>query len=365
MSFDSPLLAEHKSSGARIDEYLGCRLPEHFADLSTEYRAARESVALIDKGYRAFFDFTGPDRVRYLNAILTGPVRDLEDFCGAPSLLLTPQGHIVAELEVYALPEKLLVVSYAMIRERLAALLEKYIIMDDVTLADETHRYACVALEGPRTSVAVQKLTGVDVAALPELGVAEINWGGMAGKLIRRSPGGVAGVEFIAERKDVAEVWRSLQKAAEDAGGGPIGYATLNTLRLEAGIPWFGYDFDETVIPHEAGLENSHISYTKGCYTGQEIVERVRSRGHVNRKRVGLKFEGGTPETGESLLAGEHQVGRVTRAGFSPVVGAPIGMGYLRREHYAVGSRVRWSGGEAEVIALPVVPAASGGSAPS
>ena len=120
-----------------------------------------------------------------------------------------------------------------------------------------------------------------------------------------------------------------------------------------SGQGWFGYDFDDKVIPHEAGLETSHISYTKGCYTGQEIVERVRSRGHVNRKRVGLKFSGDSlPAFDSPLLAEGNEVGRVTSAAHSPMHQCHIGMGYVRREHNAIGSMLQWSGGTAEVIVL-------------
>ena len=126
-------------------------------------------------------------------------------------------------------------------------------------------------------------------------------------------------------------------------------------LRLEAGRPWFGVDFDEKQIPHEAGLEESHISYTKGCYTGQEIVERVRSRGQVNRRRVGLRFNGATtPEPGTKLLAGGAEVGQVTSAAYSFAAAAPIGMGILRREHTTPGRQLQCNGGTAEVIELPL-----------
>ena len=149
------------------------------------------------------------------------------------------------------------------------------------------------------------------------------------------------------------KLWQALVDAARDHGGGPIGYDALSALRLEADIPWFGYDFDETTLPHEAGLENSHISYTKGCYTGQEIVERVRSRGHVNRRRVGVAFSGNTvPAAKTSLLAGGAEVGFVTRAAFSYALERPIGMAYIRREHNSIGSKLTWAGGEAEVIGL-------------
>jgi aminomethyltransferase len=125
---------------------------------------------------------------------------------------------------------------------------------------------------------------------------------------------------------------------------------TLNTLRLEGGVPWFPGDFNDAMIPHEAAIENTHISFNKGCYTGQEIVERVRSRGHVNRKRVMLKFSTATPPApGTKLRAAGAEVGYITSAAFSPAAGTCIGMGYVRREQFASGSTVEFDGGTATV----------------
>jgi folate-binding protein YgfZ len=154
-----------------------------------------------------------------------------------------------------------------------------------------------------------------------------------------------------------------MSAAVRARGGAPIGYRALNALRLEAGIPWFGADFDEHQIPHEAALEQTHISFTKGCYTGQEIVERVRSRGHVNRRRSALLFSRTEPPAlGAQLTAadapaakpGDKEAGHVTSAAFSPLAGKPIGMGYLRREYGQPGSRLQCDGAEAEVIELPL-----------
>ncbi len=134
-----------------------------------------------------------------------------------------------------------------------------------------------------------------------------------------------------------------------------MGYEALSAQRLVQSVPWFGYDFGDKQIPHEAGLEASHISYTKGCYTGQEIVERVRSRGQVNRKRVELLFSGqGVPRNGAELLVKDKPVGFVTRAAqswYPPVI---LGMGYLGKENRELGSVLQWSGGSATVVKFEV-----------
>src|SRR6266850_5648644 len=135
-ALDTPLAATHARAGAKMGVWFGCALPDAFGDASAEFRHARESVALTDKNYRAYLSFTGPDRVRYLNAVLTNNIKDLSVGQGIVSLLLNPQGHILAEIETYAFADRLFCVSYAMIRERLIEWLNKYIIMDDVTLTD-------------------------------------------------------------------------------------------------------------------------------------------------------------------------------------------------------------------------------------
>src|SRR5690349_18095893 len=158
-AMETPLAALHQRNGARSGVWFGCQLPDQFGDLRQEFRFAHESVALIDKNYRCYLSLTGPDRVRYLNAILTNNVKDLALSHGIVSLLLDSQGHILAEIDTYALSEQLFCVSYRMIRQRLIETLEKYIIMDDVTLVDETQRYGTLALEGPAAARTAFALT--------------------------------------------------------------------------------------------------------------------------------------------------------------------------------------------------------------
>src|SRR3984957_18211375 len=366
VQIETPLADVHRRAGARMGVWFGCALPDDFGDAREEQRFANESVALIDKNYRAYFTFTGPDRVRYLNAILTNNIKDLANGQGVVSLLLNAQGRILAEIETYADEEKIFCVSYLMIRERLAEVLEKYIIMDDVTFTDDADKFGTLAVEGPRAAEVVKNLTWMDLNSFPQLGWADVtvssrtSEGTIAGKtssensdatipcrLVRRFAGG----EFIVEREKLETLWDILLQATRQHGGGAMGYTALSAQRLVQGVPWFGYDFGEKQIPHEAGLESSHISYTKGCYTGQEIVERVRSRGQVNRRRAELLFAGeGVPENGAELAVDGKAVGFVTRAGRSWFPTGVLGMGYLSKEHRGVGAKVQWRGGSATVV---------------
>ena len=362
-ALETPLAGLHKSAGATMARWFGCSLPDYWADPRTEQEFARKSVALIDKNYRAYLSFTGPDRVRYLNAILTNNVKDLPAGRGTVSLLLNPQGHILAEIETYAQLDSLFCVSYAMIREKLIEWLDKYIIMDDVTLTDESPRFGTLAIEGPGAAAVVHELTTIDLSALDDLARIETKAASVPCWITKRSLGGVAGCEFLAERKVLANLWQILSEVVKRNGGGPMGYAALSAQRLAQGVPWFGYDFGEKQIPHEAGLEGSHISYTKGCYTGQEIVERVRSRGQVNRRRVDLTFDGATaPLAGEILTVDGKEAGFVTRAAVPSFLPYAIGMGYVRKDHNAPGSRLSWSGGTAVASKFPDALAGAGKS---
>lgn len=353
-ALESPLAALHASSGATLSTWFGLSLPDHWTDPLAEQNFALHSVALLDKNHRCYFSFTGRDRVRYLNAILTNNIKDLAPGHGNVSLLLNPQGHILAEIETYARPESLFCVSYAMIRARLLEWLDKYIIMDDVTMTDESHRCGTLALEGPAAAVMAQEIAGIDLAALSELECVEASVSSLPCVVTKRSPANSPGCEFLVERNKLAKLWELLLARVLQHGGGPAGYAALNALRLAQGVAWFGYDFGEKQIPHEAGLQDTHISYTKGCYTGQEIVERVRARGQVNRQRINLIFDGAAvPVPGEQLTANGKEAGFVTRAALFAGKQTVIGMGYVRREFAAQGTSLNWSGGVAVVSKFP------------
>ncbi|MGH9739800.1 MAG: aminomethyltransferase family protein [Candidatus Acidiferrales bacterium] len=346
----TPLLKEHQAENAAFAQFNGCELPESFAGFEMEYPAARESVALFDTNWSAIWMIGGRDRVQYFHNVTSNDIKSLAEGRGTPALLLNPQGRILAELEIYVLAEKLLVRSHASLREQTLATLKKYIIGSKVEIDDATERMGSFAIEGPKAANAVQQFCGVAIECIPNLGIQETGIDGNSCWVIRRSHFGSTGAEFIAARERLPALWRRAMTIVRGMGGAPVGMAALNALRLEAGVPWFPADFNNAMIPHEAALENTHISFNKGCYTGQEIVERVRSRGHVNRKRVALKFSTSTPPAaGTKLRAGGAEIGFVTSSGFSPAVGAAIGMGYARREHITPGSIVEFDAGTAEV----------------
>lgn len=338
----------------RMGSYFGVMLPAEFDGLEVEWRRARENVALFETSYHAVFDLSGPDRARYLNAIASADIRGLTPGRAVPGLLLNAQGHILAEIDTLALEDRFLLLSHAMVSARTFETLDKYIIMDDCTLTDVSGTWASCALEGLQASEVLASTCGVVIGGLPLFGHQEATIAGAACRILRRTHCGLTGAEILAPREAMADVWQALLDAAKAAQGGPIGWEAVNALRIEASIRWFWTDFDDTVIPHEAGLEQTHISYTKGCYTGQEIVERVRSRGKLNRWLVLLQFSGQVPPSAGTKLEAEGKAwGHVTSCGYSPAKKAHIGFGYLRREHNCVGEVLECGNGTARVLESP------------
>ncbi len=354
------MLDLHRSAGAEIDAYFGTLLPSHFGDFTAEYAAARCAVALVDTNFRAFFSFSGPDAQRYVNAVLTSNVRDLKPGQGAVGLLLTPQGHILAEVETLALTNRIFTISHSMVRERTFSTFEKFIIMDDVTLEDVTPSTGTLDLLGPLAAIVILEETGLDIAPLSAGTHMDATIDSIPCRIIRHTWVDRPAATLVVARESLAALWKKLASRVRAHDGAPAGMEALNSIRLEGGTPWFGHDYDDKNIPHEAGLEYSHINYEKGCYVGQEIVVRVQSRGHANRKLTELQFLGSTTSTpGTKLLTSGNtvasEVGHVTSAGYSPLLGRPIGIGYLRTEHSAIGTQLDASGTPTEVILPPSV----------
>jgi len=346
----TPLVEKHRAAGAPMAEFYGCDLPGRFSELEKEYGAAKRNVALVDTNWQAIFLLSGRDRMSYLHAISSQDIRALETGRGVLALLLNPQGHILAELEVYALPDTLLVLSHGSVRERTVATLKKYVVGSQVRIDDQTEQMGSLALEGPQALSTLAETCGVALDEMPEMSAAASSVQGAPCYWLRRSHFGEPGAQLVVGREVLRAVWDKFLLEVRARGGEPIGMDALNTLRLEAGTPWFPADFNDGMIPQEAAIETTHVSFNKGCYTGQEIVERVRSRGHVNRKRVRLTFSAPTPPPpGTKLRKNGTEIGSVTSAALSPATGSAIGMGYVRREQFTPGNHLEFDGGTATV----------------
>lgn len=313
---------------------------------------------------RGVLEVRGADRIRWLDGMLSQDVKALASRgrgAVGHALLLTQQGRIVSDLYVLVDETCVWLEGERDALPGVTAHLEKYIIADDVTLSDASERVARLALEGPDCEEVLRRAAGEAPA------LAAGAWGecSVAGVAVRAAAyallGGAARQLFVpAEAADA--VARALL-----AAGAPVGLAEgdaegFERRRVEAGVPRAGRELDESVLPAEARLLESAVSFRKGCYTGQEVVARLHSRGRRNHLLVGLRFAGlgaALPAKGTALQQGGRRVGEVTSAVESRRFGA-IGLGFVRHEYAEPGTRLNLEGGEAQVAALPFEAGASG-----
>jgi glycine cleavage system T protein len=341
----------HLSQGATLTEYHGALVPARYRDSKAEYAAARNAAGIFDFSFRVRFAARGPDRVGFLHNMLSNDVKSLGPGQGMYATLLDVKGHILSDLRVYSEPDQILLETDADLIEKTVNALERYIIMDEVTL--ERLNWCGLAVQGPRSHALLESTLGGAPPSLPEFGHFRSGLSGLPLHVVRLSSTGEEGYELWAPWEDAGKttaMWQTLLARAAGLGAVPCGTEALEMLRIEAGIPRYGADFGEDTLPLEAGLLNA-LSFTKGCYPGQEIVERARSRGHVNWKLVGVAVDGLVPPSvGEKLMAEGKEVGEVTSACFSPSLNRPIALAYVRREVSGLGARLTLASGPAAGI---------------
>jgi glycine cleavage system T protein len=339
----TPLAALHTAQGAVLTNDRGVELPERFTDVLQEYQAARETAGLLDLSFRVQVRMTGEDRVSFLQGMVSNDVKALRPGEGCAAVLLTEQGRIVADLRVYALETCFLLDVDARIKEKLIEVLSRLIIADDVELEDLSETQTTLALQGP-LSAQVLATVGVAVSLENALQHCEATVAAASIRVVHADDTGEKGYELLMPTADSESVWQALLQAGTPLGLHPVGLTALNTLRVEAGIPWYGLDMDEGRIILEVGMEHA-ISFKKGCYLGQEVVERATARGHINRKLSGLVIKGDEgdtlPASGDKLFHDTQEVGWVTSVVTSPRFGCPIALGYVRREHLTPGTQLR------------------------
>lgn len=347
-------------TASAFTEVSGVRLPDRFGDLAAEYGALREAAAIVDRSTVGLLRLTGADRVRFLNGMITNEVQALPPGAGLYAAICSPQGKVLGDLRVLALEDALLLLCEASCRTRIAQTLERFIIADDVKVTDGSGEVAVLGCYGPRAPDALARGGGSPLPALAPHHHAEVRVGEPPARVVATPVLGVPGFDLVLPADTAASTAARLLEAVRAVGGGAAGHAAFETLRVEAGTPWYGLDFDENHLPQEAGLEATGISFTKGCYIGQETVARIHFRGHVNRRVAGLTLRGDRlPARGSRVLKGEAQVGQITSAVRSPARGAAIALAMLRREVLEPGTAltVEAEGGhvQAEVVPLPFV----------
>ena len=356
---DAQLEAAEKASGATFARFTDRDLPARFGALQDEWAAVRQRCGLLDARFRGLLRLTGGDRVTFLQGMVSNDVARLRDGEGTYAALLTQQGKLVSDLRVYVLGDEVWLDVPAARAQAVRENLERYIIADDVEFAPDDAWAPLVAVEGPQAAGVVQTVTGEAVDALQPFAHRELSFEGGGVHVVATTHSGEQGFLLLSGPERSTMLWERCRAA----GAQPVGMEALDVLRVEAGIPWYGRDMDESMLISEVGIESA-ISYKKGCYLGQEVVERVAARGQVHRKLVGLVCDGrALPPADAKLSRDGKEVGWITSAVWSPARQGIVALGYVRRECWDAGSEMELALADghvtARVVTLPFYAAAN------
>lgn len=303
--------------------------------LSADYRTITEACGLLDRSERGKLALSGSDAAGFLQGQVSNDVEGLDPGSGCYAAFLTPKGKMLGDLRILNTGEELLLDTERVALQGLFNMIRRFSIGYQVELHKRTLECGLLSLIGPET--AVEGLPAEEHAHIP------VCIGGVGARAIRTD----VGVDLLCDAGDTD----ALRAALEETGAVAIGEAAAECVRVERGRPRYGTDLDDSVIPQEAGLNERAVSFTKGCYVGQETVARLFYRGKPNRQLRGLRLSG-PAEPGAELTFEERGVGRLTSVAQSPRFG-PIGLALVRREA-PPGTTVSLSDGlSAEVIELP------------
>ena len=346
-----PEVLRYNQSSMRIaaqDEATQAGAASPRGDVRAEFRTLSSGCGIY-KLDRAHIGLTGSDRVRWLNGMVTNNVRDLPEGHGAYAFLLNPQGKIQADLYAFNRGESLVVETERAQVDTVLQIFDRYIIMDDVEVKNLTGKVAVVAMVGPE-SIATLAAIGMVVPALQPLQFGEAEWEGTAVTVVRGDHPAVPNYELWVSPESAEGIWNALVRAGAEA----VHADALEAMRIACGIPKFGVDIRERDLPQETGQERA-LNFSKGCYIGQEIVERIRSRGAVHRMLTGFEVEGARPAPGFRIQEDGKDVAEITSVARVPARSGErtLALGYGRKEVMVPGKEFVTDDAKIRVAGLP------------
>ena len=354
---ESSLVEIHRSRGAVMTERDGWSVPVSYGDVLLEYAAVREGgVGLIDLSSRGRLLVSGSEAVQFLNGLITNDMKTLAENQWMPAVFPTVQGRLIASVRVIHRPDGYLIDTEASTHERVLKTVTRFTLAGDFRVADLTKDLAQLSVQGARAAEIVRSVLGNATAALDHFAVAVVPWLDSQITIIRATHTAADGFDLFVEASAAVALWEALTAARAR----PVGLDALEILRIEAGQPRYGIDMDETNVVTETNLDEA-ISYTKGCYIGQEIVARIKYRGHVAKKLTGFLFERGVKVQIRATVRSvdDKEIGRITSSTLSPHLGRTVALGYVKYYYLAAGTTVKVVSGDkeftAEVTELPFV----------
>ena len=315
----------------------------------SEFQALVSGCGVYQTGSQARIKLTGEDRVRWLNGMVTNNIRDLAVNHGVYAFLLNPQGRILGDLYAYNLGDSLLIETDHSQLAKILETFEHYIIMDDVVVEDVTPTFTTIGVAGPKSKI-VLEAAGMNVSDLQPLEARQCEWQGVKITIIRRE----------IEKREGYEIWiapesaESLFQSLQHSGGSTVSPAALELYRIALGVPSYSQDIRERDLPQETEQTRA-LNFNKGCYIGQEIVERIRSRGAVHRMFTGFLLDGASSVPGTKIQVEGKDVGEITSSVSLPAQNGKqhVALGYIRREVAIQNKEIVAGETKVSVVKLP------------
>ncbi len=333
----------------RREVYRGAQTAAVYADTRSEFGACVNGIAVYDLNWRTKFLVTGRDRVRWLNGMITNNVRDLPAGHGVYSFLLTPQGRILGDLYAYNRGDFLVLDTDRSQAENLLTILRRYIIMDQVEIANADDKLSAIGIAGPKSREMLNKI-GINLSEVKPLQVVEVNWRDVSLTVVGGDLPNLESYEIWLDPGGINRLWQEFVSA----GAVPAGSNAFELLRIACGIPRYGQDIRERDLPQETEQMRA-LSFTKGCYIGQEIVERIRSRGAVHRSFTGFRMDGPLPSPGTKIQVDGKEIAEITTSATLPAKSGElaVALGYVRREALAPGKQIEIGTAKATLADVP------------
>ena len=334
----------HASRRGHFHEINGFEAVDDYGDSSAELAALHQSAGIIDLSFRSRLCVTGTDRARFLHGQVTNDVKRLNAGDGCYAALVSAKGRMQSDLNVFCLADELLLDFEPGLATTVAQRLEKYIVADDVQVVDVAPHYGLLTVQGPAAEQIV-RTTGLfkspPAKPLQSVTSADSELGELY--LMNNPRLATAGFDCFIPVQALHTVAARLVDASTGIGGRLCGWRAFEVCRIEAGIPRFGVDMDEHTLLPECGIESRAVSFSKGCYIGQEVINRVHTIGHVNRqlRRLQARDEASTPPArGDKLFHAGKEVGTITSATQSPALQRTVALGYVHRDATAPGTNL-------------------------
>jgi folate-binding protein YgfZ len=328
------------SLGASFTTRADWEVAESFSGWEDEYRAANEAAIVADLSYRGRVRVQGRDHVGFLHNMTSNDIKALARGAGLRAAFLSQKGKLITDMIVYRGDDSILIEMEPDRVERFVDTVSRYIVSEDVELDDVSRHDVLLSIEGPQAS---ELLSSILDKPLPELAPFHFMRNAVKGvpirlSAVRHGPG--PGFDIAVPTDHGVALVEHILSTGQSTGIRPAGSRALEIRRIEAGIPRFGVDMDESHLLLETGMDDA-VSFNKGCYIGQEYVARLANRGHLNRKLVGLKLTGDrVPSPGADIVGEDRIVGQVTSATYSPVLESPVALGYVHRDFFDPGTAI-------------------------